>query len=184
MIRKLYNLSATIMILGLTTIACVGSWRSHIRGIPVNLATIPYEADITIPEMIELNPEADYVASDKSDIYRYNPYLEWTDREKDLLIRVSQAEAGNQGTVGMALVMRVVLNRVEKNGTDIETEIFETNQFAVSGMAPGTWENYEALDMVQNGWDESQGAIYFCSEGWNFYGDEHLFKYGDHWFSK
>ena len=94
------------------------------------------------------------------------------------------SEAGNQGLYGKALVMCVVLNRVRKNNTDIETEIFKPGQFATANMCRGDYEAYEAVDLVRNGWDESQGAIYFCSQGYNACGKEHLFRYKDHWFSK
>lgn len=183
-LKKLGNIIGYIASISFFSIAIYGSIKAHDYTIKVNINTIPYERDVEMPIMVELNPLPDYVASDKSDIYKYNPYLEWTEEEKDILIQISQAEAGNQGTVGMALVMRVVLNRVEKNNSDIKSEVFADHQFATWGMAPGNWENYEALDMVQNGWDESEGALYFCADGWNYYGDEHLFRYKDHWFSK
>ena len=53
---------------------------------------------------------------------------------------------------------------LEKNNSDIKSEVFADRQFATWGMAPGNWENYEALDMVQHGWDESEGALYFCAD--------------------
>ena len=111
-------------------------------------------------------------------------YLELTDEECDLLEQIAMAEAGNQDTKGKALIMRVVLNRVEKNGTDIKTEIYKPNQFYTAGMREGDEECHEALAMILENWDESDGAIYFCSTGWNKYGQTHLFKYGSHYFSK
>ena len=179
--RTLLNIIATILIIAFTSIACVGSFKSHTFRMEVRAADVVAERFCEPPIYIELPPVPDYVASDKSDIYRYNPYLEWTEEEKDILVRIAQAEAGNQGTVGMALVMRVVINRVERNDTDIKTEVFRPKQFAVGGMAPGTWETYEVLDMVQTGWDESQGALFFCADGYN--GPVPLFRYKDHWFS-
>lgn len=177
MIKSIIKFLGISAMISFTGIAIYGSYNSHIRSIPVNLNTIPYERECEPPVMIELAPEPDY-AKILEEIYYYN----WTDREKDLLVRIAQSEAGNQGTIGMAMVMRVVINRVEKNGTDIETEIFKPTQFAVAGMAPGTWETYEALDMVQMGWDESEGALFFCADGYN--GSEPLFRYKGHWFSK
>ena len=111
-------------------------------------------------------------------------YLELTDEECELLEQIAMAEAGNQDTKGKALIMRVVLNRVEKNGTDIKTEIYKPNQFYTAGMREGDEECHEALAMILENWDESDGAIYFCSTGWNKYGQTHLFKYGSHYFSK
>lgn len=179
--KKLVNLLFSLIVAGLTAVAGIGSYNSHVRGMNINHDTICYTRESENPEMIELTPLPDYATRHED---RYNPYLEWTEEEKDLLVRISQSEAGNQGVTGMALVMRVVLNRVEKNGTDIKTEIFKPGQFAVKGMASGSWENYEALDMVQNGWDESQGAIFFAAGGYNACGDEKLFQYKDHYFSR
>ena len=179
-LKLISTILGTILSITFFAVAIYGSVNAHTQPMAVNHDYIPYEME-TERIMVELPAEPDYA---KPVIDRYNPYVFWTEREKDLLVQIAQSEAGNQGTIGMALVMRVVLNRVEKNGTDIETEIFKPGQFATKGMARGTWETYEALDMVQMGWDESQGAIFFCSEGYNACGSEPLFRYGDHWFSR
>lgn len=173
------NILGTIGIVSFIGIAIYGSLNAHNPSIQINIDTRPYEIENDAPVMIELTPEPDYSRSMRDDIPSYIPM---TEREIDLLIRIAQSEAGNQGMIGKALVMRVVLNRVEKNGTDIETEIYKPNQFAVAGMAPGNWESYEALDLVRSGWDESEGATYFCATGYN--GPEPLFKYLGHYFSK
>ena len=56
---------------------------------------------------------------------------EFTYDEAQMLMRIAQAEAGNQGVEGMKLVMTVVLNRVaSKHFPDtIEGVIFQANQF-------------------------------------------------------
>jgi hypothetical protein len=111
-----------------------------------------------------------------------------TRQERYELRAIAESEALNQGIKGMALIMRVVLNRLEHvdYGDDIHSIIFATGQFWTYGM-PQSYESLSkeselALMWVINGWDESEGALYFCADGWN--GPEHLFKYGDHWFSK
>lgn len=133
----------------------------------------------------------------------YNNRLILSDDDKDLLIRIAIAEAGNQGVKGMALVMRVVINRwlSGRYGETLRDVIYAPNQFYDEGMYKNdiwkTWESdltvkqrrqildaFNALAWVTYGWDESEGALYFCADGWNYYGDEHLFKYGGHWFSK
>ena len=174
------SITSKLLVTGLTAVACVGTYKAHTSTtVPIGHDTIVFEQ--SRPTMIELPAVPDYVASYKPEVTKYNPYLEWTDEEKEILVRIAQSEAGNQGTVGMALVMRVVLNRVERNDTDVRTEVYRPKQFAIAGMAPGTWETYEALDMVQMGWDESQGALFFCADGYN--GTIPLFKYKGHYFS-
>lgn len=42
-------------------------------------------------------------------------YIEASYEESQCLMKIAQAEAGNQGVDGMALVMKVILNRVESN---------------------------------------------------------------------
>ena len=133
----------------------------------------------------------------------YENRLIFSDDEWDLLERIAIAEGGNQGVKGQALIMRVVINRWQSGryGETLREVIFAPNQFYTAGMyrsdlrsvldgdiTPG--QRRQILDArnarawVEYGWDESEGALYFCADGWNYYGDEHLFKYGGHWFSK
>ena len=110
---------------------------------------------------------------------------EFTEREELLLMLLADAEAGNQGVIGEAHVMRVVINRWENGayGPDIESVIFAPGQFYDEGM--GTVPSNRArraLYLVEHGWDESQGALYFSADGYN--GPVPLFKYRGHYFSR
>lgn len=60
----------------------------------------------------------------------YEP-REFTYRDAQMLMRIAEAEAGNQGIEGMKIVMMVVLNRVadETFPNSIEGVIFQANQF-------------------------------------------------------
>ena len=111
-------------------------------------------------------------------------YREISEEDCELLEQIAMAEAEGENTKGKALVMLVVLNRAEKTGKTIREVIFQQGAFYTAGMKPGNDDAHEALAMVLEGWDESEGALYFCSTGWNKFGDTHLFKYGGHWFSK
>lgn len=89
-----------------------------------------------------------------------------TDEERELLIGIAQAEAGNQGAEGMALVMMTVLNRTKDAAFphSVRDVIFQKGQFSAAkniGKQELTQEAYEALRMVEAGWDESHGALYF-----------------------
>ena len=138
------------------------------------------------------------------DMEVYNNRMIFSDDDRDMLIRIAIAEAGNQGVKGQALVMRVVINRWQSGryGETLHEVIYAPNQFYTKGMygvdiwqvwqrnslTPGQrrqiLDAFAAMAWITYGWDESEGALYFCSTGWNYYGEIHLFKYGDHWFSK
>lgn len=112
-----------------------------------------------------------------------------------LLVKIAMAEAEGEDVDGKALVILTVLNRV---GSDefpdtIYDVIYQPDQFSPVGsgrfdaVEPSD-ECYQALNMVINGWDESQGALYFesCSEAdnWHSRNLEHLFTHGRHRFYK
>lgn len=91
-----------------------------------------------------------------------------TAEEENLLMRVASCEAGNQGWIGMALVMNVILNRRTAWGMSISDVIYAKGQFSVIGC--DKWNNGFiaaeapiALQAVKNGWDGSQGALFFCA---------------------
>lgn len=91
-----------------------------------------------------------------------------TAEEENLLMRIASCEAGNQGWQGMALVMNVVLNRKAAWGMSISDVIYAKGQFSVIGC--DKWNNGFiaeeapiALQAVKDGWDGSQGALFFCA---------------------
>ncbi len=91
-----------------------------------------------------------------------------TAEEENLLMRIASCEAGNQGWQGMALVMNVVLNRRAAWGMSISDVIYAKGQFSVIGC--DKWNNGFiaeeapiALQAVKDGWDGSQGALFFCA---------------------
>lgn len=108
-----------------------------------------------------------------------------TAAERRALMGMAINEAGNQGIKGMALVMRVALNRLEYGGygSDLCSVIYAPSQFAMAGAPIHEFgkECEIAYQWVIHGWDESEGALYFCANGYN--GPVPLFKYGGHWFS-
>lgn len=154
--------------------------------------TIPVEHHPIIEQPIEIQtpaarvadvPEVHYVSFTDEFAVR-SVIRNLTEEDKELLMQIAQAEAGNQDVIGRALVILTVLNRCEKNNATVRQTIFAPSQFYVSGMCPGDELTQEAMELVMLGWDESEGCLYFCSTGWNYYGAEHLFKHQDHWFSK
>lgn len=126
---------------------------------------------------------------------------DWDSEDAYLLAKIAMAEAESEGVEGKALVMLVVLNRVWSDDfpDTIEEVIFERTSAGGWQFSPmqdgGRWyttepdqECYEALELIQiEKWDESQGALYFESEGksnWHRENLEFLFQYGNHYFYK
>ncbi len=113
--------------------------------------------------------------------------------EKIMLLKLAMAEAEGESTEGKALVIRVVLNRVQSEdfpGT-VEEVIFQQGQFSPvkeGGRYYTTEPNEDcrvALEMVIQGWDKSKGALYFesCVNGsWHSDHLEFLYQVGKHKF--
>lgn len=120
----------------------------------------------------------------------------WTDEEALMLVTLAMAEAEGEDIIGKALVIMTVLNRVDSKSfpNSIEGVIFQKDQF--SPVKPGhryykvtpSEECWEALALVESGWDESQGALYFerntTKSTWHSRNLVELFSHGNHTFYK
>ena len=117
-------------------------------------------------------------------LLRTDAYVKLTDEECDLLEAVAMAEAEGEDARGKALVMRVVLNRSLKYNMSIKEVIYSPKQFCIDRMDIEPSEDcHEALSMIIDGLDESQGALYFSPHAYSKYG-EPLFQHGNHFFSR
>jgi N-acetylmuramoyl-L-alanine amidase len=116
--------------------------------------------------------------------------LDFSDEESQMLLKLAMAEAEDQGVTGKALVMNVVHNRVlsDEFPDTIQGVIFEENQF--TPVSDGRYdaavpdeECYEALRMVLNYWDASNGALFFEADwnenAWHRENLTRLFQYED-----
>lgn len=123
--------------------------------------------------------------------------------QKEVLLRIVEAEATGEDIKGKMLVANVILNRVNSSQfpDTVKEVVFQKNgkitQF--SPIADGRYwsvsiskSTREAVERVLNGEDESQGALYFSARSkakksnMNWF-DNHLtwlFKYGGHEFYK
>lgn len=115
--------------------------------------------------------------------------------EKQILLKIAMAEAEGEGTSGKAYVMRVVLNRVqsEEFPNTIKKVVFQKNQFSPVKDNGRYWnlepdeECYEAYNMIEDGWDDSEGALYFSRTGsspWMQEKTDFLYEIGNHSFYK
>lgn len=123
------------------------------------------------------------------------PACRWTTDEGYIMAKMAMAEAEDQDTEGKALVILVILNRVEDEHfpDTIEDVISQRNAF--SSYSNGRYDRVEpdedcsaALSLVESGWDESQGATFFeadaTDETWHAKHLRTLFTHGAHTFYK
>lgn len=176
--QRVAFITLTIIIILLVIAACFGSYESHNY-------TMTTESHIFYnEEVVELHyPEPVY---EPVPAIRMSNLYELSEEERYLLQQEAMAEARGEDAKGQALVMRVILNRYQSGryGDSIKQVIYAPGQFSTAGVGsyvPNDNCN-EALEMILNGWDESEGALYFCATGYN--GKEPLFKHGGHYFSK
>lgn len=124
-------------------------------------------------------------------------YMHSAINEEDayMLAKIAMAEAEGEDTIGKALVIRVVLNRVETTEFPDTVEAVITQKGQFTPMRNDRYKKvepnedcYEALQMVENGWDESQGALYFEATAgkstWHSNNLKELFIHGGHTFYK
>lgn len=126
--------------------------------------------------------------SDVNALFGNDP-IELTPQEELELKTAAQAEAESEGIIGKALVMRVILNRVQDDNypNNIHDVIFSGafNVTEEGGRYYTVTPDMEcdiALLMVAAGWDGSRGAKWFCAGGYPAYG-EPVLKFRNHYFS-
>ena len=156
-----------------------GTFKAHTQELEV----------ITKTEYVYIESEPEVITEYE---YIYVPvepevyYPNLTFEECDLLEQIAYAEAKGEGVRGMVLVMNVVLNRVHADGfgDSVEEVIFAQGQFYTAGMTPNVSDEcHEAMALVLEGADFSEGALFFNKYGYRN-GKEPLFQYGNHYFSK
>lgn len=125
--------------------------------------------------------------------------MDFDDEDTYLLEKIAMAEAESEGIEGKALIMLVVLNRVQSDRfpNTISEVIYQKTNNGGWQFSPlqegGRWyttepdqECREALELIQTEkWDESHGALYFESAGnsdWHRKNLEFLFQNGNHYF--
>lgn len=210
--RHFLGIAGLFIIAGFAVVACVGSYHSHNFSMEVRSPEVVPERIVEV-EYVEVLPEVtpeiteeirkmseQYVKEIKETIERDIPiirtsaFLNLTFEDMDLLERVAMAEAEGEDSIGKALVMLTVLNRVEATGGTIGGVIYAPSQFAVDRMwITPTDDCHEALAMVMDGWNETyleteqewdrtKRVFYFGADGYSEYG-EPAFQYGGHYFS-
>lgn len=179
----------------------IGNFKAKINS---NAATIPEPSQMSEIEQVQTEPETEkeYIVVEKETETQpptEEPILEskkeWDYNTEYLLAKIAMAEAEGEDIKGKALVINVILNRVNDTTfpNTVSEVIFQENQF--SPVSNGRFDNVEpnedcwkALEMVKQGYDESNGALYFSSnmssDSWHNIALSLLFVYGNHQFYK
>lgn len=160
--KKMITLSILLLFF-LSASGCVSSER------PVQ--TTPTAAETTLPAetILQTEPTAPPVTAPTLPPLLTEPPPEFSEEEKQMLLKIGMAERGNTGcTECIALVMCVIQNRVEADrfGSSIRSVLFAPEQFTpvMDGSYYSAQPNencYDAYELVCSGWDESQGALYY-----------------------
>lgn len=97
--------------------------------------------------------------------------IEVSYEDAQLLLKVAQAEAGNQGFVGQWLIMCTVMNRVESEDfpDTVKGVIYQEGQFATAtngamNKAVPTAETHEALAYLESG-NKAENIVAFEGAG-------------------
>lgn len=185
---KLLEIITTTFLICLFIIAISGTIQAH-----TSVKTIERDAPTLLDQVVELKQPVIEVPdqtvpevrlSTFEDPFAPDPRLkDLTEEDWYLIESISLAEAMNQGVEGVALVQWVVINRHIKTGASIRSIVYAPRQFYTAGMNGTNELSREARELIESGWDESQGAIYFRTGHYHGFGTP-LFSYKDHFFSK
>ncbi len=192
----------SIMIMKLSAVLISSAFLAFTLG---DLSSRAEEPMVDVPEAIniaDLEEEGDAAEDVEEEKEPEDQAITWaydlSDEECYMLARVAMAEAEGEDTEGKALVMLVVLNRMESEAfpDTVEEVIFQNDgdvhQFSTIIDGGRYWsvepneDCWAALEMVMAGWNESQGATYFeadySAQTWHKENLQYLFQHGAHVF--
>ena len=141
---------------------------------------------------VTVKDEGGFKSTRAEDVYRYI----FSEEDEKILRQISMAEAGGEDVIGKALVIRVVINRIESEDfpDTVKEVVMQEGQFSAVGDDESRYYTVEADDgtleallMCEHGWDRTLGALYFESckgDCWQTKTCEYLFTYGGHSFYK
>lgn len=163
-------------------------------------AEMPCTTDIIMPTAGAATILEEYQSQSTKPVYESMiRSRDWDAHDAELLLKIAMAEAEGESTEGKAMVMLVVLNRTWSKDfpNSIEDVIFQDDparQFSVTKEGGRWWTTtpnedcVAALELVESGWDNSWGALYFESGGkedtWHGRNLDFLFQLGNHKFYK
>ena len=184
--------SVTVAALALTMAGIRAELANFRKSTPPSLVTMA--AETGEETVVETATQEEPLSVEETVVETANffntPARTFSEDEEYVLKKIAMAEAEGESTVGKALVMLVVLNRAEDPGfpDTVRDVVFEEGQFSSLDRYRELEPNEDceaALQMIESGWDESEGALYFEScrgESWHSRNLTFLFREGGHRF--
>ncbi len=134
--------------------------RSELRVIQLEKSFLELHQDLILPDVVEVEVES--------------KIREFTPEEELILVNLCYLEGGHQPLDQKCMIMKVVLNRLADGrfGESIEEVVFAPGQFtpadriySLKATDRGYFECWQALGMIESGWDEDHGEMYFWGDG-------------------
>ncbi len=140
-----------------------------------------------------LSEPREIIINEKGEKFQDRCSMDWSTDDAEILMKLAMAEAEGESTEGKAMVMLVVLNRMLSSEfpNTIKDVVFQSNQFSTVNAGGRYWTTepdedcVAALRLIEHGYDESNGALYFESvvgDSWHSKNLEFLFQKGNHKF--
>lgn len=186
--RNAMLISLSIVLAGSYAYTLYGSQR---QSVPTTVHTV----ESVKVNSLSIEPERSSATNIQNNKFQERCSMDWSADDAEILLKISMAEAEGENTEGKALVMLVVLNRMlsPEFPNTIKDVVFQENQFTTVFDGGRYWTTTPdddckaALKLIENGYDESQGALYFESvqgDSWHSRNLELLFQEGNHRFYK
>lgn len=184
---KLVPVEAAMVILAFTLLWTIQEARE-----PEHI-TLPVIRRITIldePAEVETDSKINLSGYPVEESTDTDPIINLDSADEEILLKIAMSEAEGESIEGKALVMLAVLNRVQSDefSDTVSEVVFQDQQF--SPVMDGRYytaipndDCYAALELIESGWDESQGAMYFENYGancWHRRNLEFLYQEGNH----
>jgi N-acetylmuramoyl-L-alanine amidase len=167
-------------------IGVVGTWLLLTLIYIVFSRVPPVEGSAPIPEPKTIPIKTQRVEAKEQPVIDLPPVKvnEFSYEDAQLLMKVAEAEAGNQGTDGMWLIMSVIINRVNSEDfpNTIHSVIYQEGQYStvplIGSTEPST-ECHEALARIEMGNVQPEIVAFENGDSLDRY-FSWAFKLGDH----
>lgn len=179
-------------------IATIAAWIFASNGMSDDIPQQSNEEDVTELHTV---PTAEYIEVIEVEEPVIEKKYSFSEEDRYLLAKIAMAEAEGEDIDGKAYVMMVVLNRTydDEFPDTIHDVIYQkipnSKYHQFSPIDNGRFDRvepsdecWEALNMVEYGWDKSEGALYFEScpnpDNWHSRNLQYLFIHCCHRFYK
>ena len=187
--RRRVTAAAAILIAAIASVFCYAASKGD--GVPEPVIESPETETATPPTIGPVT-----AAPEPTKAETLIKSMDWDADESYILAKIAMAEAEGEDTEGKALVILVIYNRQHSGKFPDTVGGVISQENAFTSYHNGRYDRvkpdadcWAALDLIQiQGWDESQGALYFErtpedeESTWHSRNLERLFIHGNHTF--